>query len=95
MKYSISPLQFTTSKTLKFKSFLYSIHQDAREFHTSVHLNVGGLEHIEEAELGNNIKCLQYWTASPALGSEPTVLENTTATGEVEEMTPVFWSQWC
>lgn len=77
----ISPLQSTTSKILKFKKVSsYSIHQDAREFHTSVHLNVGGLEHIEEAGVRNN-KCMQYWTASPAMGSEPTVFENTTATG--------------
>ena len=29
-------------------------HQDAREFHTSVHLKVGELEHIEEVESRNS-----------------------------------------
>ena len=29
----------------------------------------------------NNIKCMQYWTASPTMGSESTVLENNSNRG--------------
>ena len=46
----ISPPHFPTSKTSI--TCLCSNYQDAGETHTSVNLKVGGLEHIQEVELG-------------------------------------------
>ena len=41
-------------------------HWDAREFHTSAHLKVGGLEHTEEVEPGEQWRwCLQSLSPSP------------------------------
>ena len=90
-----SLLQSITSKTfITQQKFLYSIHQDAGEFHTSVHLKVGGLEHTEEVELGKNVGSARN-PGPPAMVAEPTTLENPAASGEVAQMTPASWPQWC
>ena len=63
----ISPLQSTSSKIhLKYNRCLCPTHQDAREFHTSVLLKVGGLEHKEEMEPREQRRqCLQSHQLSP------------------------------
>ena len=47
----VSPLQYKTSITQQ--RFLCPTHQDQGENYTSVHLRMGGLENIKEAEQGN------------------------------------------
>ena len=67
----VSPLQPTTNKTsITQQKYLCPKHKDAREFHTSVHLKVGGLEHIEEVEPRNQWRQCMWsqnpsWTCSP------------------------------
>ena len=60
---TVSPLPSTTSKTPTAQQrCLYPTYQGAKEFHTPVHLKVGGLEHTEEVETGESWRwCLQSW----------------------------------
>ena len=62
----VSLLLFTISKTSTTQQkCLCPTHQDTGEFHISVHLKVGGLEHTEEVELGEQWRWyLQSWSTS-------------------------------
>ena len=53
-------------------------HQDAREFHKSVHVKVGGLENIKEVEPGEQWKQF-LWSRPPAMAAESTAPENLVA----------------
>lgn len=59
-------LQSTTSKTSTTQqTCICWTYQGAGEFHAAVHLKEGGLECIEEAELGEQWRwCLQSWSPS-------------------------------
>lgn len=87
-------LQSTTSKiSTTQQRCLCPAHQDAREFHTSVYLTVGGLEHTGEVELGKQQRqCLQR--CPPAVATEPTAPENPVAAGEAALSTPSCQPQW-
>ena len=66
--FSVSAFQSTISKTSTAQQmWLFPTHQDAGEFHTSIPLKEGRLEHTEEAALGDWRLCLRLW--SPQGGS--------------------------
>ena len=52
--FNLPPLIYNSKTSLTQQMFLCPTHRDAGEFHTSVHLKVGGLEHIEETEPGKS-----------------------------------------
>lgn len=87
----VFPLQSTTSKTSKTQQWsLCPIYQVAGEFHTSVHLKVGGLERMEEAEPREQQK--HAWSPGPsAMAAEPTTPENLAVAGDVVHMTQASW----
>lgn len=67
---------------------LCPVHQDAREFHTSVHPKADGLEHIEEVEPGE-----QCCNPGPlTVAAEPTAPE-TLVEQEAAHMTPAYQLQ--
>ena len=65
----VSLLQFPTGKTsITQQRFLFPAQQDARKFHISVHLQVGGLKFIEEAELWEQRR-QWLWSWTPGCNS--------------------------
>ena len=66
--------------------WLSPTHHDAGEFHTSIHLKEGGLEHTEEATLGDCGGCACD-PDPPGVAAEPTVSKNPAPGGEVAPMT--------
>ena len=88
----VSSFQSTTSKTIITQQrCLCSTYQDAGEIHTSTHLKVGSLEHIEKVKPGEYQRwCLWSWTSGQM--AELTASENLVASEEVAQ-TPTSWLQ--
>lgn len=90
----VSLVQCATSKTsITQQSFLCPTCQDAREFHTSVHLRVNGLEQQRKQSWWNSRG--RTHDASPlAMANDPTAPESPPAAGEAECMTSESQLLW-